>query len=47
MTVGYDRAVVSYDLEEDAIGFVLPAFASWVYCVAPNAVDPRVLAIGG
>ena len=47
VTIGQDRSLVSYRVGEgEGVQFNLPAFSTWVHCISPNAVDPRVLAIG-
>ena len=46
VTVGQDRTLVVYDLERTSLLCSLPTFAAWVYCLAANPVDPRVVAVG-
>ena len=45
-TAGQDRSIVSYSSLYKKLDFNLPTFASWVYSLAPNAVDPTIIAAG-
>ena len=45
-TCGYDRSLVCYNLPQNNIVFNLPTFAGRVTCMAPNSVDPSIIAFG-
>ena len=45
-TAGQDRSIVSYSSLYKKLDFNLPTFASWVYALAPNSVDPTIIAAG-
>ena len=45
-TTGQDRSVVSFNSSNRKLDFNLPTFASWVYALAPNNVDPTIIAVG-
>ena len=45
-TAGQDRSVVSFSSRYKKLDFNLPTFASWVYALAPNNVDPTIIAAG-
>ena len=45
-TSGQDRSLVAFDLDANALRFNLPTFASGVYAIAANAIDPSIIAIG-
>ena len=45
-TSGQDRSVVSFSRDMQTLDFNLPTFAAWVYALAPNNVDPTIIAMG-
>ena len=45
-TIGYDRSLVCYNLTEKDVHFNLPTYAGRVTCMASNAVDSSILALG-
>ena len=45
-TSGQDRSVVSFNGSKRTLDFNLPTFASWIYAIAHNNVDPTIIAAG-
>lgn len=45
-SVGHDRSFVAFDMTENKLVYNLPAFTSWIYCLAENPIENSLLAIG-
>ena len=45
-TIGYDRSLICYNFADKSVHFNMPSFAGRVTCMAPNSVDPSILAFG-